>query len=108
MDQFAPHKVMQPPTLDQLAPPSTPLAQHPVPVRAKLRAIRPGLVSLRTATPQFSPDGRGAAPQQQADRPKARPAPMLRQNHATFLAVQVLVSFVHRNILCPEGRGCCT
>ncbi|MDP1578003.1 MAG: hypothetical protein Q8L76_14805 [Cypionkella sp.] len=38
--------------------------------------------------------------QQQADRLKTRPAPMLRQHHATFLAVEVLVPFVHRNILC--------
>jgi hypothetical protein len=33
---------------------------------------------------------------------------MLRQNHATFLTVEVLVSFIHRNILCPTGAGCCT
>ena len=31
-----------------------------------------------------------------------------RQNHATFLAVEVLQSSVHRNILCPTGSGCCT
>jgi hypothetical protein len=108
VDQFAPHKVMKPPTLDQLQPPSAPLAARPVSVPATLRAIRLGEFSLRTATHQFPPDGRGAAPQQQADRPKARPPPMLRQNHATFLAVEVLVSFVHRNILCPMGAGCCT
>jgi len=30
VDQFAPHKVMKPPTLDQLQPPSAPLAACPV------------------------------------------------------------------------------
>jgi hypothetical protein len=28
--------------------------------------------------------------------------------HATFLAAEVLASSVHRNILCPKGRRCCT
>ena len=94
--------------LDQLLPPSAPLAARPVSVPAKLRAMRPGGVSSRTATPQFPPDGRGAAPQQCPDRPKARPAPKLRHNHATFLAIEVLVSFVHRNIPCPLGGRCRT
>ena len=31
-----------------------------------------------------------------------------RQDHATFLAVALLVSSVHRNILRPTGSGCCT
>jgi hypothetical protein len=33
---------------------------------------------------------------------------MLGKNHATFLAAEVIVSFVHCNILCPESRGFCT
>ena len=33
---------------------------------------------------------------------------MLGEYHATFLAAEVLASSVHRNILCPTGRGCCT
>ena len=108
MDQLAPHKVMQPTAKGHLATPSAPLEQHPVPVPAKPRAIRLGGVCQRAVMPQFPPDGRGAAPQQQADRPKARPAPLLPQNHATVLAVEVLVSSVHRNIPCPAGAGCCT
>jgi hypothetical protein len=58
---------------------------------AKLRTVGLGGLALRTAPKQFPTDRRGAASQQQADRLKTRPAPMLRQNHATFLAVEVLV-----------------
>ena len=108
MDQLALHKVMKPTATGQLATSSAPLAARPISVPATLHAIRLGRFSLRAATQQFPPDRRGATPQQQANRPKARPAQMLRQNHATFLTVKVLVSFVHRNILCPTGAGCCT
>ena len=64
-------------------PPSAALAARPIPSTAKLRAIGLGGLCRRTAPAQFPPDRRGAAPQQKACRPKARPAPMLRQNHAT-------------------------
>ena len=108
MDQLASYKAMQPATLNQLVPSSAPLTARPISLCGKVRAIGLGSFSVWTAPKQFPTDRRGAASQQQADRSKARPAPMLRQNHATFLAVEVLVSFVHRNILCPLGAGCCT
>ncbi len=108
MDQIAPHPVIKPTAAGELVPPSAALAARTISGTATLRAIRLGGLSIRTAPQKFPTDRRGAAPQQNADRPKARPAPVLRQNHATFLAVEVLVSSVHRNILCPAGRGCCT
>ena len=108
VDQLAPHKIMQPAAESKLLPPSAALAARQIPRPAKLRAIGLGGQRIRTATPQFPADRRGAAPQKHADPPQARPAPMLRQNHAAFLTVEMLVSSVHRNILCPAGRGRCT
>jgi len=90
VDQLALHKVLKPTAKGHLAMSSVPLAARPISAPAKLRAIRLGGVYFRTAAPQFPPDRRGAAPRQRADRPKARSAPMLRRNHATFLAVEVL------------------
>ena len=83
MDQLAPHPVMARTATGQLLPPSAALAARPIPVPAKLRATELGGLCRRTAPPQFPADRRGAASQQQADRPKARPAPMLSQNQAT-------------------------
>ena len=42
------------------------------------------------------------------DNPLAAATNMFGENHAAFLAAEVLASFVHRNILCPVGRGGCT
>ena len=33
---------------------------------------------------------------------------MLGEDHATFLAAEMLASSVHRNIIRPTGSGCCT
>ena len=41
-------------------------------------------------------------------RPLATASIMLCACRATFLAAEVLAASVHRNILCPEGAGCCT
>jgi hypothetical protein len=90
VDQLALHKVMKPTATDQLATSSASLAVGPISLPTTLRAIRLGRFFLRAATQQFPPDRRSATPQQQANRPKARPAQMLRQNHATFLAVRCL------------------
>ena len=42
------------------------------------------------------------------DHPQAAALTMLGEDHAMFLAAEVLASSVHRNILCPAVRGCCT
>ena len=42
------------------------------------------------------------------DHPQAAAFTMLGEDHATFLAAEVLASSFHRNILCPAGRGRCT
>ena len=108
VDQLAAHKVMQPTPPDKLVAPSAALAARPVPRPGTLRAVGVRRQPIRATMPQFPPDRARRTAQKPADLPKARPATMLRQNHATFLAVEVLVSSVHRNILCPAGVRCCT
>ena len=108
VDQLAPHKVIQPAAAGKLSPPSVALAARPIPRPAQLREVGLGRQRIRTATPKFPPDHRGSASQKQADRPNARPAPTLSQNHAAFFTVEMLLPSVHRNILCPAGRRCCT
>ena len=76
VDRLAPYKVMQPAAGGKLSPPSAALAARPIFRRAKLRAIGSGGRALRTAPPQFPADRGSAAPQQHADHPKARPAPV--------------------------------
>ena len=62
------------------------------------------IAGLAMPTPrQLPPDRAGRAAQHQTDLSKAAAPPILGQNHATFLAAEVLVSSVHRNILCPAG-----
>ena len=102
MHQFAANPIVQRAALNQLG--ARP-AQKPSRIMNRAGHLR---VIGRIAQPpprQFPPDRAGRAAQQPADLPQARPAPMLRQNHATFLAVEVLASSVHRNILSPAGRG---
>ncbi len=72
VDQLAPHKVMEPAAAGELVPPSAPLAARPISGPATLRAIGLGGLSLGPTPAQFPTDRRGAAPQSQAYRPKAR------------------------------------
>ncbi|MFT6299714.1 MAG: hypothetical protein ACJAWC_003088 [Yoonia sp.] len=44
---------------------------------------------IRETAPHFPADRARRTPQKPADLQKARPTTMLRQNHATFLAVEV-------------------
>ena len=57
---------------------------------------------------QFPTDRAGRPVKNGPDHPLAAASTMLGEDHATFLAAEVLASSVHRNILCPVGRGCCT
>ena len=52
---------------------------------------------------QFAANRVRRAAQKLPDRPLAAATNMFGENHATFLAAEVLASFVHRNILCPVG-----
>ena len=100
VDQLSPHPVMEPIAANQLMPTPAPLG-----ARARYRsppscAIRVRGLSLRTASPQFPPDRRGAAPQQQADRPKARPAPVFRDLSITSPKALIETGFATGNSLC--------
>ena len=103
--QLAANPVVQFAALGQLG---TPKAARPPRVTNPARNLRAVAGILQSPPRQFPPDRAGRTAEEMVDRPKARPAPMLAQNHATFLAVEVPVSFVHRNILCPASPGCCT
>jgi hypothetical protein len=66
-----------------------------------------GAIPLPTAR-QLAADRAGRAAKKPTDRLLAAAATILCENHATFLAAEVLASSVHRNTLCPSGHGCCT
>jgi len=67
-----------------------------------LRAI----ASVILPTPrQFPADRARGAALNGTDHPLTATTFMLGENHATFLAAEVLASSVHRNILCPAGCG---
>ena len=56
-------------------------------------------------TRQFPPYRTGRATEKPTNALLAIASIMLGENHATFLAAEVLASSVHRNILCPVGGG---
>ena len=105
MNEMVLHKAMKRTALDQpeaAAAACPALVIHAPRSRGAIGAI--GLPSAR----KFPADRAGRSANKPADRLLTAAATMLGKDHATFLAAEVLASSVHRNILCPAGRGCCT
>jgi len=99
------HGAVQGAAFDQLALAPTACAAIIIHTPRRLRAI--GAILLPPAR-QFPADRARRAAKKTPDRPLATASIVLGEYHATFLATEVLASSVHRNILCPTGRGCCT
>jgi len=87
----------------QLAPATRPTDLINVPRRC--RAV--GSVTLPSSR-QLPADRARRTAKQPTDCPLAAAPIMFREDHATFLAAEVLASSVHHNILRPSGHGCCT
>jgi len=105
MNEMAVYEGMGRTTYHQLAGAPTSRAPNVVNQPRRLRAI--GTVIL--TTPRQFPANRARRPvKKHPDRLLAAAPVMFGEYHATFLAAEVLASSVHRNILCPKGRRCCT
>ena len=91
--------------LDKLALAPTARAALIIDAPRHLRAV--ATIVLPT-TCELTADRAGGPTKKPADALLAIAPLMLGENHATFLTVEVLVSSVHRNILCPAGGWCCT
>jgi hypothetical protein len=105
MNEMAVYEGMGRTTYHQLAGAPTSRAPNVVNQPRRLRAI--GTVIL--TTPRQFPANRARRPvKKHPDRLLAAAPVMFGVYHATFLAAEVLASSVHRNILCPKGRRCCT
>lgn len=105
MNEMVVYEPMDFAALNQLARAAASRAADIVDTPRRLRAT--GAVVPPTPR-QFAADRARRAGQKLPDRPLAAAPTMLGKDHATFLAAEVLASSVHRNILCPGGRGCCT
>lgn len=105
MNEVIVNEAMDVAALDQFSLPSASPAADIIDKPCRLRAIA---AVILPPPRQFAADRARRAAKKAPDRPLAQAAIMLGKNHATFLAAEVLASFVHRNILCPVGRGCCT
>jgi hypothetical protein len=105
MNEMIMHEAMQRAAFDQ--PATTPAARsariiHTPRGCGAVRAI------VQPTTRQLPADRAGRAAKKATNALLAIASVMLGENHATFLAAEVLASSVHRNILCPVGSGCCT
>lgn len=99
------HKPIGRAALDE--PATTPAARSTFIIHAPRRRRAVGAILLPT-TRQLAADRAGRTAKKPTDALLAGAAFMLGENHATFLAAEVLASSVHRNILCPAGFRCCT
>ena len=105
MNEMVVNKSMKRTALDQSAVASAARAAFVIHLPRCHRAVGP--VPLPPAR-QFPANRAGRPVKNGPDYPLAAASTMLGEDHATFLAAEVLASSVHRNILCPAVRGCCT
>jgi hypothetical protein len=105
MYKFAVNKAVEVATLNQLAFAPTASTALIIDTPRRLRAVT--AIVLPT-TRKFPADCAGGPAKKPTDALLTVATLMLGENHATFLAVEVLTFSVHRNILCPAGFRCCT
>ena len=105
MNQVIVHEPMDVAALNQLVRAATSCPAHIMDQPRRLWAIA---AVVLTPPRQFAANRARRAAQKLPDHPLTAATNMFGEYHATFLAAEVLASSVHRNILCPTGRGCCT
>jgi hypothetical protein len=105
MNEVSVNKPMDIAALDQL---SRAAASRTADIIDKPRHLRAIDAAVLPTPRQLSADRARRAAQKRPDSALAAASIMLGEYHATFLAAEVLASSVHRNILRPQGSGCCT